>query len=135
MTSKIYSKTYPKVLLASIVSAANAGRVDAADADEILQVSQLNLVQGKTILPHKHLPQVRTTHGTSEAWVVIAGTLTAQIFDLDNSLVTSTDLGPGDCMVLYRGGHNFTVASPDAVVYEIKNGPYYGPAADSEKIQ
>lgn len=135
MTSKIYSKTYPKVLLASIVSAANAGRVDAADADEILQVSQLNLVQGKTILPHKHLLQVRTTHGTSEAWVVIAGTLTAQIFDLDNSLVTNTDLGPGDCMVLYRGGHNFTVTSPDAVVYEIKNGPYYGPAADSEKIQ
>ena len=135
MTSKIYSKTYPKVLLASIVSAANAGRVDAADADEILQVSQLNLMQGKTILPHKHLPQVRTTHGTSEAWVVIAGTLTAQIFDLDNSLVTNTDLGPGDCMVLYRGGHNFTVTSPDAVVYEIKNGPYYGPAADSEKIQ
>lgn len=135
MTSKIYSKTYPKVLLASIVSAANTGRVDAADADEILQVSQLNLMQGKTILPHKHLPQVRTTHGTSEAWVVIAGTLTAQIFDLDNSLVTNTDLGPGDCMVLYRGGHNFTVTSPDAVVYEIKNGPYYGPAADSEKIQ
>jgi hypothetical protein len=43
-------------------------------------------------------------------------------------------LSAGDCMVLYRGGHNFTVVSADAVIYEIKNGPYYGAVFDSEKI-
>ena len=37
-------------------------------------------------------------------------------------------------LVLYRGGHNFTVVSEDAVIYEIKNGPYYGAVFDSEKI-
>lgn len=135
MTLKVYSKLYPSQLLASVVSASGPGREDASDAKEILQVSRLNLPQGKTILPHKHLPQVRTTHGTSEAWVVISGALSAQIFDFDHVVVTTVDLGPGDCMVLYRGGHNFTVVSPDAVIYEIKNGPYNGPAADSEKIE
>lgn len=135
MTLKVYSKCYPTQLLASVVSSSGQGREDASDAKEILQVSRLNLLQGKTILSHTHLPQVRTTHGTSEAWIVISGTLSAQILDFDHSLVTTVDLGPGDCMVLYRGGHNFTVVSPDAVIYEIKNGPYNGSAADSEKIE
>lgn len=135
MTLKVYSKCYPTQLLASVVSSSGPGREDASDAKEILQVSRLSLPQGKTILPHTHLPQVRTTHGTSEAWIVISGTLSAQIFDFDHNLVTTIDLGPGDCMVLYRGGHNFTVMSLDAVIYEIKNGPYNGPLADSEKIE
>lgn len=135
MIRKIHSKCYPAQLLASVVSSAGQGREDAADAKEILQVSRLNLPQGKTIASHRHLPQVRTTHGTSEAWIVIAGTLSAQVFDFDHSVATTVDLGPGDCMVLYQGGHNFTVVSPDAVIYEVKNGPYNGPAADSEKIE
>jgi hypothetical protein len=136
MTQKIYSRLQPDILLACIMSAADAaGRTDAADADEILQASLLRLPHGKTIAPHRHLPQVRTTTGTCEAWVVVSGRLVAQVFDLDQSLVTTVGLTAGDCMILYRGGHNFTVVSADAVIYEIKNGPYNGPGADSEKIQ
>lgn len=136
MTCKIYSKINDQILLASVISisATSELRTDASAAEEILQVSLLKLQQGKTIAPHLHRPQLRTTQGTGEAWVVIAGTLTAQIFDTDNSLISSIDLASGDCMVLYRGGHNFTVVSQDAVIYEIKNGPYNGSAADSEKI-
>lgn len=136
MTQKIYSRSQPDALLVCIMSAADAvGRTDAADADEILQASLLRLPHGKTIAPHRHLPQVRTTTGTCEAWVVVSGRLVAQVFDLDQSLVTTVGLTAGDCMILYRGGHNFTVVSADAVIYEIKNGPYNGPETDSEKIQ
>jgi len=136
MTQKIYSQGQPGTLLACVMSAADAaGRTDAADAEEILQASMMRLPTGKTIAPHCHLPQVRTTTGTCEAWVVVSGRLIAQVFDLDQALITSVGLTAGDCMILYRGGHNFTVVSADAVIYEIKNGPYNGPDADSEKIQ
>lgn len=135
MTQKIHSKIYPKILLVSVLSAnTTESRVDAAGTDEILQASLLRLPQGKTIAPHKHLLQFRNTQGTCEAWVVISGSLQAQVFDLDNTVADTVTLSAGDCMVLYRGGHNFTVISEDAVIYEIKNGPYHGAVFDSEKI-
>jgi len=135
MTRKIHSKLYPQMLLVSVLSADSAGsRVDAAGTEEILQASLLRLPQGKTIAPHKHLFQFRNTQGTCEAWVVISGQLQAQVFDIDHTVADTVTLSAGDCMVLYRGGHNFTVVSEDAVIYEIKNGPYYGAVFDSEKI-
>ena len=135
MTQKIHSKIYPKILLVSVLSAnTTESRVDAAGTDEILQASLLRLPQGKTIAPLKHLLQFRNTQGTCEAWVVISGSLQAQVFDVDNTVADTVTLSAGDCMVLYRGGHNFTVISEDAVIYEIKNGPYYGAVFDSEKI-
>lgn len=135
MTQKIHSKIYPKILLVSVLSAnTTESRVDAAGTDEILQASLLRLPQGKTIAPHKHHLQFRNTQGTCEAWVVISGSLQAQVFDVDNTVADTVTLSAGDCMVLYRGGHNFTVISEDAVIYEIKNGPYYGAVFDSEKI-
>lgn len=136
MTLKIYSQIEPDTLLACVMSAVDAaGRQDAADANEILQASLLKLPHGTTIAPHRHLPQVRTTTGTCEAWIVISGRLIAQVFDLDQSLISTQGLTAGDCMILYRGGHNFKVVSADTVIYEIKNGPYNGSAVDSEKIQ
>jgi cupin fold WbuC family metalloprotein len=135
MTQKIHSKIYPQMLLVSVLSTnTTESRVDAAGTDEILQASLLRLPQGKTIAPHKHLLQFRNTQGTCEAWIVIAGQLQAQVFDVDNTVADTVTLSAGDCMVLYRGGHNFTVVSEDAVIYEIKNGPYYGAVFDSEKI-
>lgn len=123
------------MLLVSVLSAnSTESRVDAAGTDEILQASLLRLPKGKTIAPHKHLLQFRNTQGTCEAWVVISGTLQTQVFDIDNKVADTVTLSAGDCMVLYRGGHNFTVVSEDAVIYEIKNGPYYGAVFDSEKI-
>jgi cupin fold WbuC family metalloprotein len=135
MTQKIHSKVYPKMLLVSVLSAnSTESRTDAAGTEEILQASLLRLSQGRTIAPHKHLLQFRNTQGTCEAWIVISGQLQAQVFDVDNSVVDTVELSAGDCMVLYRGGHNFTVMSEDAVIYEIKNGPYHGAVFDSEKI-
>jgi cupin fold WbuC family metalloprotein len=135
MTQKIHSKVYPKMLLVSVLSSDSTdARTDAAGTEEILQASLLRLSQGRTIAPHKHLLQFRNTQGTCEAWIVISGQLQAQVFDVDDSVADTVMLSAGDCMVLYRGGHNFTVVSEDAVIYEIKNGPYYGAVFDSEKI-
>ena len=123
------------MLLVSVLSSDSTdARTDAAGTEEILQASLLRLPQGRTIAPHKHLLQFRNTQGTCEAWIVISGQLQAQVFDVDDSVADTVNLSAGDCMVLYRGGHNFTVMSEDAVIYEIKNGPYHGAVFDSEKI-
>ena len=133
--NQIYSRLKPDVLLVAILNPANhIGRIDASGPDQILQVSAIRFPQARTIFPHKHKNTSRNTSGTQEAWVVISGLLQANIFDVDDSLIDTISLGPGMCMTLYNGGHNFEVISSDAVIYEIKNGPYYGAEFDSQPI-
>lgn len=135
MTYSIKSKLNSTEILASVLTAgAKAGRVDASDHTEILQVSTMTLPQGKVLKSHKHKPVERSTVGTQEAWLVVSGQLQAQVFDTDNSFVEEVILTAGQCMTLFRGGHTFTVLSDDTVIFEIKNGPYYGPEIDSEAI-
>ncbi len=132
---KIFSKTSPSLLLATVLDSSQvAGRESASDSDQILQVSVISLPMAKIIRPHKHKNSPRNTVGTQEAWVVISGHLKANIYDIDDLLLETTLLGPGMCMTLYNGGHNFEVVSSDAVIYEIKNGPYYGAEFDSQPI-
>jgi cupin fold WbuC family metalloprotein len=122
-------------LLATVLRPNGLTRRENASSDnEILQVSVLSLPQGQTLQSHRHLPQQRNTTGTAESWIVVKGQLQVQVYDTDQTLLESVDLFAGDCFVLYRGGHAFTVASNHAVFYEIKNGPYYGSAADLEKF-
>jgi cupin fold WbuC family metalloprotein len=135
MTYTIKSKLNPESILASIITAnAQAGRVDASDHNEILQVSTMTLPQGKVLKSHKHKSVERSTVGTQEAWLVVSGQLQAQVFDTDNTFVEEIILTAGQCMTLFRGGHTFTVLTDDTVIFEIKNGPYYGPEIDSEAI-
>ncbi|MBU3578664.1 hypothetical protein ICN17_01430 [Polynucleobacter sp. 73C-SIWE] len=136
MTQKqIFSKITPNLLLVTVLDSSQVtGREDASGPDQILQVSVIHLPQAKTIRPHKHKNTSRNTTGTQEAWVVISGLLKANIYDVDDSLLDIISLGPGMCMTLYNGGHNFEVISSDALIYEIKNGPYYGAEFDSQPI-
>jgi cupin fold WbuC family metalloprotein len=134
MLQQIHSQI-DQSLLASVISATDqTARLDAAGDDEILQVSLLCAQQGKSLVPHRHRPQERTTIGTVESWIVIKGHMQVQIFDLDQKPLKSLDLHDGDCFVLYRGGHAFTVVSDQTIFYEIKNGPYRGTAADLERF-
>jgi hypothetical protein len=132
---QFFSKVNPQQLLVSVLEPpVDNGRLDSGGADQILQVSAIRLPNAKTIRPHKHRDTPRNTIGTQEAWVVISGRLKANIYDVDESLLDTISLGPGVCMTLYNGGHNFEVISNDAVIYEIKNGPYYGTEFDSQPI-
>jgi len=109
------------------------GRADAATADEILQVSAMSLKQGRRVNPHKHVATARQTIGTQESWVVLSGQVEVQLFDLDDTTVDTFVLEAGECMTTYRGGHTLEVLD-DAVIVEIKNGPYYGAQLDSQPI-
>lgn len=134
MIHQIYSQIDSQLLASVIRPDRGTTRENAGGDYEILQVSVLSLPQGRQLQSHRHLPVERSTIGTAESWVIIQGQLQTQVFDLDQTSLETVNLGPGDCFVLYRGGHGFTVVSDSAVFYEIKNGPYYGSLKDLEKF-
>jgi len=134
MIQQIHSRFDQQLLATVIRPDLNITRENAGDDKEILQVSVLSLPGAQQLQSHRHLPIDRNTIGTAEAWIVVKGSLRTQVFDLDQTPTESVDLAAGDCFVLYRGGHGFTVTSESAVFYEIKNGPYYGSVSDLEKF-
>ena len=111
MTERIYSNQHPDQLLATVfnIDRLDVPRYNAADEHEILQVSAIQLAQGRVVKPHQHLPAERNTVGTQESWILWQGRVQVKLYDLDQVLVKEFELGAGDCMVLYRGGHSFTV--------------------------
>jgi mannose-6-phosphate isomerase-like protein (cupin superfamily) len=135
MIHQIYSDVDPEILIATVITNfGEAGRHDASTVDEILQLSALSLAKGKVVKSHMHKPIVRDTIGTQEAWIVISGSIRAEIFDTNQDKISENILMSGDCVVLYRGGHSMQVLEDDTVIYEIKNGPYFGATNDSQPI-
>ena len=136
MTERIYSNQHPDQLLATVfnIDRLDVPRYNAADEHEILQVSAIQLAQGRVVKPHQHLPAERNTVGTQESWILWQGRVQVKLYDLDQVLVKEFELGAGDCMVLYRGGHSFTVLDDNTKLIEIKNGPYYGSEYDAKQI-
>lgn len=132
---KIHSRIDPEKLL-HVVSRLQESdkRLDLLPEENPLQVS---ICKGYDIGynfkgAHKHLPQERNTHTTSESWLVIKGALNITLFDIDNSKMGEIIIYPGDCYVYLGGGHSLTVLDKDTIFYEYKNGPYNGQASDKE---
>lgn len=134
MIRQIFSRV-DQLLLASVlnVNAVPVGRHDSADQHELLQVSALHLLSGRKINAHKHLPTIRHTTGTQECWVILAGSVSVRLFDVDTEQIDDFVLSGGTCLTIYRGGHALEVLN-DAIIVEIKNGPYYGAQLDLQPI-
>ena len=131
---KIFSKVDPTVLVASVIDLVDdSKRIDASSAEEILQVCKVSIPADTAVKSHKHVPVERSTTGTQETWIVISGEISAEVFDIDDQKLDDVALGPGSCLTLFRGGHNLKSLS-NAVFYEVKNGPYYGPESDRVAI-
>ena len=129
---KIFSKIEPEVLLHIIHRriAFSEGRKDLVDVDQPIQVSSLNMPQGKTFKPHKHIYVEKIITTTQESWVVIQGKVKAILYDLDDTIIAEEVLEPGDISVTLRGGHNYLILEDNTLVYEYKTGPYLGQAKD-----
>lgn len=134
--SKFYSKVEEGKLLCSVLrrSKISSYRNDICPPEEFLQISGRALNAGTEVPAHKHLPIYRESDITQEAWLIISGTVEAQIFDLDDSFYDSIILEAGDCLVLFRGGHSLKVIDDNTIMYEFKTGPYLGVTADKEAI-
>ena len=110
-------------------------RIDLTEPSSILQFAAIPLPINTRVLPHSHKPIIRETEGTGEAWVVIAGEVSVDIYDLDGTLLGSWTLGPKSAVVTLTGGHGLTSLQSGTLVYEFKNGPYWGSDADKVQIQ
>ncbi len=82
---------------------------------------------GGAVVPHVHLPVVRTVVGTSELLLVRKGRCIVDIYSEDRALVASRELETGDLVLSVGGGHGFRMLE-DTVLFEVKQGPYSGQA-------
>ena len=132
----IYSDVRPDQLVASILRFKDLKdyRTDICPESEYLQVSGRYLKNGDTVAPHRHAPIDRESDITQEAWIILQGKIKTCLYDLDDSLLYEAEIGQGDCVVFFRGGHSLEVLEEDTIFYEFKNGPYYGADVDKERI-
>lgn len=114
---------------------AHGDREDICAPEDILQASFKTLVPGHRFRMHRHLPLDRGTSGTAEAWIVIIGAVLVTVGEEDGSPVREIEMGPGDCFVRIAGSHGMVVLEAGTMIYELKNGPYYGQNLDKEWVE
>lgn len=136
---QIYSKKEPSRLL-HLIFRFNQGNIDKLVRNEVtpsstfLQAMCFEIPKDMYFKAHKHNLQERQTAQTHEAFFIFRGAIELSIFDIDNALLEKTILREGDCSVIIDGAHSFKALEP-TVLYEFKNGPYYGPEKDKTYIE
>ena len=135
---KIYSKVDPELITHMVIRShqIDAGRADLVDSKQSLQCSALNMTEGQTFKPHKHIfrPLLMENYITQEAWVIVRGMVMVKMYDIDDSELEWFILHEGDCVITLRGGHNYICLQHNTLVYEFKTGPYLGQELDKEFI-
>ena len=90
------------------------------------QLGFIRYPSGGEVQRHHHLPISRDVPGTSEAVLVKRGICEVDVYDHGLELIATRRLNQGDLVLLFEGGHGFRVVE-DALLMEIKQGPYPGP--------
>ena len=133
---KIYSKVEPDTLLHLVHRLEEIeGRTNVAPSNEFIQLATLRMEKGTTFKPHKHIWKTGQKKVIAqESWVVIRGSVKVTMYDLDDKVIATPILYPGDCSMTFQGGHTYEILEEDTVVYEYKTGPYEGQEFDKEFI-
>lgn len=90
-----------------------------------LQLGFIVYPAGSEIPRHVHQPVERHLRGTPEVLIVKSGLCWIDIYNDDRQIVATTQLHPGDTMLMVGGGHGFRMIE-NTVLVEIKQGPYPG---------
>lgn len=134
---KIYSRIETDKLLHIIIRKQDLtpGRKDVVPENNFIQCAILNMEEGKTFKPHKHIwkPRKRMVIA-QESWIVVQGSVKCHFYDLDDTIITEPILEPGDASFTLEGAHTYTILEDDTLVYEYKTGPYEGQAMDKTFI-
>ena len=134
---KIYSKVETDKLLHVInrLDEIN-GRTEVIPENNFIQCSTLKMEKDKTFPPHKHITKDRhyTEQIAQESWVVIKGSVRCILFDIDDQIIATPILYPGDASFTLYGGHTYEILEEDTIVYEYKTGPYEGQSLDKKFI-
>ena len=89
-----------------------------------IQVGIFKHSKGYSVGAHTHPRERRDKHSGCEALYVIKGCLKVELYDEEGRVLGNTTLGEGECLVM-ACGHSVEVLD-DALVLEIKEGPYPG---------
>ena len=130
---KIYSKIKDKKLLHIVFSPTKKNqRINLSQENEFMQLCYLNLNKINKFLPHKHFWKKNREKKriVQESWLVIKGLAKVTFFDLNDKILTSTILKPGDLSITFEGGHKIDILKNNTIIYEHKNGPYEGQKRD-----
>lgn len=130
---KIHSKVEPSKLLHVIqrLDDIKEPREDLIPKEQFIQCSTLKMQSGKTFKPHKHIWKNRTRDIIAqESWIVIRGSVKCYFYDIDDKLIETPILYPGDASFTLEGGHTYEILEDDTIVYEYKTGPYEGQELD-----
>jgi hypothetical protein len=125
----IYSKKDPNKLLHLINRLDEiVDRTNVAPDEQFIQLATLRMGKGKTFKPHQHIWKSATREKiiSQESWVVIQGSVTVHMYDIDGTHIGDEIIRQGDCSMTFEGGHTYTALEDDTVVYEYKTGPYTG---------
>jgi hypothetical protein len=133
---RVYSKVDKDLLVLSLIRKSDITykRQDLSPDNEFLQVSAKKITTKDFFRAHKHLSCEKFADTTQESWVILDGSVVAKVYDIDNSLLYEDVLYSGDCIVLFAGAHSLECMTDDTLLYEFKNGPYFGPDKDKKFI-
>lgn len=82
---------------------------------------------------HSHYPIERTIHGTHQMFVMQFGVVEITFHEDDGTPFNSTELGPGDAIVLMDGVHSLKVIE-DFQAVSVKQGPFLGDCKDKVEL-
>jgi len=113
----------------------NSKRKDIIPEENFLQLSTLNLEDGTTFKPHRHIwKEGEKKVIAQESWVVIEGYVdVTYYYESGSTPIGNYRIGPGDCSITLLGGHTYK-AIGEVKVYEFKTGPYKGQKLDKRFI-
>ena len=132
-----YSQIEPNKLLHVINRLEDVkGRTELIPENNFLQCSTIELLKGKKFPPHKYITKDRhyPKQIAQESWIVVRGSVKCIFYDLDDTILTTEVLKPGDASFTLYGGHTYEILEDNTLVYEYKTGPYEGQALDKEFI-
>ena len=130
-----YSKIEKNKLLHVVHKIDHAlGRLDIIPPENFIQCAFLKMDKGKTFKPHRHIKKERTYKEqiAQESWVVIKGSVKCVLYDLDDTVLATPILSPGDASFTLEGGHTYEILEEGTIVYEYKTGPYEGQKLDKK---
>lgn len=112
-------------------------RTELIAPENFLQGAIIAAETGREFDPHYHLRRTRTFSDliAQEAWIVLVGHVEVTYFDLQNEVICTRTIGPGECSVTLAGGHGYKVIDGPTRVFEFKSGPYEGQAVDKKFIR
>lgn len=119
-----------KLLVRVLSGPMQPGTNFVTEDDKSIQVATMKWDEGHHMVAHKHNTYPRVAYRTNEVFIVIAGRVSATIYNEDGKVVDYVLLGKGDIAMFFAGGHAFDIVDDETEIIEVKNGPFLGVETD-----